>query len=213
MSFEVPLNDLDFLELHAKTLHALATYENATGDRTTLYKEFDHLQRTYLAALAGFGVVMSRAKEIATSGESASVGSIKMLAYMPAPLQRLLDDIPGRFDVLNDIIKGREVFSNVGAVAKTRTLTRFITAKDDNDKKTLAWGVITDAQGVMRVSLRDFRPHVALLEAVGQRDLAQRLAEDYLTAYVRGLNQYVMEIRRITISSRETRLLNGVKLT
>jgi hypothetical protein len=70
------------------------------------------------------------------------VGSIKLLAYMPAPLQRLLDNIPGRFDVLNDIIKGREVFSNVGAVAKTSTLTRFITAKDDNDKKTLAWGVI-----------------------------------------------------------------------
>jgi len=213
MSFEVPLNDLDFLQLHAKTLHALNAYENGSGDRTTVYAEFDRFQRNYLAALAGFGTVLNRAKEVAILGESTSVGSIKLLAFMPAPLQRLLDNIPGRFDVLNDIIKGREVFSNVGAVAKTSTLTRFITAKDDNDKKTLAWGVITDAQGVMRVTLRDFRPHVALLEGVGQKDLAQRLAQDYLAAYVRGLNQYVQDLRRMTVSSRETRLLNGEKLT
>jgi hypothetical protein len=121
-------------------------------------------------------------------------------------LQRLLDDIPGRFDVLNDIIKGREVFSNVGAVAKTSTLRRFITAKDDNDKKTLAWGVITDAHNVMRVTLRDFRPHVALLESIGQEDMARHLVKDYLVSYVRGLNQYVLDLRRITITRRATRL-------
>lgn len=205
MSFEVPLNDLDFIQLHTQTLHALAAYENRRGDRTALYAEFDRLQRTYLATLAGFGAVMARAKDIAILGESTSVGSIKLLAHMPTPLQRLLDNIPGRFDVLNDIIKGREVFSNVGAVAKTSTLTRFITAKDDNDKKTLAWGVITDAHNVMRVTLRDFRPHVALLDAAGQRDLARRLAEDYLAAYVRGLNQYVLDLRRMTITRRITR--------
>jgi hypothetical protein len=125
---------------------------------------------------------------------------------MPTPIQRLLDDIPSRFDVLNDIIKGREVFSNVGAVAKSSTLTRFITAKDDNDKKTLAWGVLTDAGNVMHVTLRDFRPHVALLEAAGQRDLARRLAQDYLAAYVRGLNQYILDLRRMTVSRRETRI-------
>src|SRR4030095_2555703 len=144
MSFEVPLDDLNFLQLHAQTLHALQAYESASGDRTALYAKFDELQRTYLATLAGFGTVLSRAKEIAILGGSTSVGRIKLLAYMPAPIQRLLDDIPGRFDVLNDIIKGREVFSNVGAVAKSSTLTRFITAKDDNDKKTLACGVLND---------------------------------------------------------------------
>ncbi len=205
MSFEVPLNDLDFVALHARTLHALVSYEMGSGDRTSLYAEFDRLQREYLAVLAGFGTVLTKAKEVAIQGKSTSVGSIKMLAFMPVPLQRLLDDIPGRFDVLNDIIKGREVFSNVGAVAKNSTLTRFITAKDDNEKKTLAWGVITDAQGTMRVTLRDFRPHVAMLENVRQGRLAKRLADDYLAAYVRGLNTYVQELRRITMSSRETR--------
>lgn len=201
MSFEVPLADLDFLQLHAQTLRALEIYE-AQGQNVAHFEAFDKLQRTYLAALAGFGAVMSRAKEIATLGESASVGSIKLLAHLPTPLQRLLDNVPGRVDMLNDMMKGREVFSNVGAVAKTSTLTRFITAKDDNDKKTLAWGVITDARGVMRITLRDFRPHVALLQAVGQQEIARSLAQDYLSAYARGLNQYVLELRRMTVTRR-----------
>jgi hypothetical protein len=206
MSFEVPLRELDFVQLHTDTLNALYAYEKTSVGRASHFAAFDQLQRTYLATLAGFGAVLSKAKEIALLGESASVGSIKLLAHLPTPLQRLLDNVPGQFNVLNDIIKGREVFSNVGAVASASTLTRFITAKDDNDKKTLAWGVITDAQGVMRVTLRDFRPHVAMLEAAGQKPLAQRLAQDYLAAYVRGLNRYVLDLRRITISSRETRL-------
>jgi hypothetical protein len=212
MTFEVPLGDLDLLNLHTGTLAALATYEQESGDRTALYAEFDRLQRTYLATLAGFGAVLSRAKEIALRGESASVGSLKMLAHVPAPLQRLLDRVPGQFDRLNDIIKGREVFSNVGAVAKTSTLTRFITAKDDNDKKTLAWGAITDAKGVMRLTLRDFRPQVSRLAACGQGDLARRLTQGYLDAYVRGLNQFILELRRITLASRETRLARPEKI-
>ncbi len=108
--------------------------------------------------------------------------------------------------MLNDIIKGREVFSNVGAVAPDSTLTRFITAKDDNDRKTLAWGVLTDANGVMRLSLRDFRPHVRLLMDIGRRDLATCLVQDYLDAYANGLNSYIRDLYRITLTSRETRM-------
>jgi hypothetical protein len=118
----------------------------------------------------------------------------------------VLDKIPSRFDVLNDIIKGREVFSNVGAVAPTSTLTRFITAKDDNDKKTLAWGAITAADGMMRITLRDFRPHVGLLAAAGLNGLALRICQDYLDTYTRGLNDFVRDVRSITLVSHETRL-------
>ena len=207
MTFEVPLRDLDLIDLHDQALNALDAYEQATHSRSSFYAAFDELQRTYLATLAGFGTVLSKAKEIALAGESVSVGTIKMLAHIPTPLQRLLDQIPGRLDMLNDIIKGREVFSNVGAVAPTSTLTRFITAKDDNDKKTLAWGAITDAQGTLRLSLRDFRPHVAALQAIGRRDLAVRAAGDYLDAYAQGLNDYVRDLHRITRFSRETRLI------
>ena len=207
MTFEVPLADLDLLSLHEETKAAMDAYESeAGGDRMAVYVEFDQLQRTYLASLAGFGAVMSRAKEIAVAGESVSVGTIKLLAHLPTPLQRMLDKVPSRIDLLNDLIKGREVFSNVGVVAPTSTLTRFITAKDDNDKKTLAWGVITDAQGVMQITLRDFRPHVALLESVGRRDLAVHIAQDYLDSYARGINSYIEDLRRIAETSRETRL-------
>lgn len=206
MSFTVPLKELDLLRLHEETIDALNQYERSPTDRQVHYERFDQRQREYLATLAGFGDVMTRAKIVALQGESASVGTIKLLAHMPTGLQRLLDDIPGRFEVLNDIIKGREVFSNVGAVARTSTLSRFITAKDDNEKKTLAWGVITTADGVMNISLRDFRPHVQLLLETGHADLARRIVQDYLEIYVQGLNSYISEVRRVTIASRQTRL-------
>ncbi len=206
ITFEAPLKELDFINLHQQCVAALESYKSGQGDRSDDYTNFDKLQRNYLASLAGFGAVLSRAKEIAIAGESASVGAIKMLAHMPTPLQRMLDQIPGRIDLLNDLIKGREVFSNVGAVAPTSTLTRFITAKDDNDKKDLAWGVMTDAQGIMRITLRDFRPHIRSLLAVKQKDLATCIVQDYLDTYANGLNTYIKELRRITETSRETRL-------
>ncbi|HEX2622701.1 MAG TPA: hypothetical protein VHL11_21220 [Phototrophicaceae bacterium] len=190
---------------------ALTGYKSEQGERSQQYQQFDSLQREYLATLAGFGAVLSRAKTIASSGEGASTGSIRLLAHMPRPLQRLLDEIPSKIDLLNDIIKGREVFSNVGAVAPTSTLTRFITAKDDNEKKTLAWGVITDAQGKMRISLRDFRPYVGLLNNQKLSDLARRITQDYLDTYVQGLNVYINDLRRITVASRETRMIKDLK--
>lgn len=204
--FTPPLHELDLLSLHDRTLKALSTYKEESGDRDAAYAEFDRLQREYLAALAGFGQVLSRAKEVATRGESASAGSIKMLAKMPTAVQRLLDQIPNRFEVLNDLIKGREVFSNVGAVVPGSTLRRFNTAKDDNEKKTLVWGVLSDADGVMHISLRDFRPHVAALSAVGQRQVAGEIAQHYLDTYAHGLNEYLRDLRRITMASRETRM-------
>jgi hypothetical protein len=205
MTFEVPLVELDLLNLYQQVLAALDVYKRTLGqDRAARYDEFETLQRSFLATLAGFGVVLSRSKEIAITGESTSVGIIKLMAHIPIPLQRLLDRIPGRFDMLNDLIKGREVLSNVGAVVPGSSLTRFSTAKDDNDKKTLVWGVMTDAAGTMHISLRDFRPHVAMLEQAGQRDLAVRIAQDYLDAYASGFNEFIKNLHRIAAVSRET---------
>jgi hypothetical protein len=203
MSFEVPLLELNLLQLHQAVIKALDAYEGGGGGGGA----FDKLQRQYLRALAGFGEVMSKAKEIANAGESASVSSIKLLAHIPLPLQSLLNEIPGRFDMLNDIIKGREIFSNVGQVAKSSTLRRFITAKDDNEKKTLAWGILSDADGVMRITLRDFRPHVGMLLKIGQRDLAKRITQDYLDSYAHGFNRYLADVQQITLKSRETRMM------
>lgn len=208
LNLEVPLAELDLLNLHTHTLRALERYEAGIGDRAGAYAKFDQAQRLYLAALAGFGLYLSRAKEVASQGQSASVGAIKLLAHLPPPVQRLLDKVPERFELINNLIKGREVFSNIGAVSKTSSLTRFITAKDDNEKKQLVWGVITDANGLMQVSLRDFRPHVAALLAAGRKDLASLVTQDYLDAYAQGLNTYVHDLFRITTASRETQPLH-----
>ncbi|MCB0037850.1 MAG: hypothetical protein KDE51_27645, partial [Anaerolineales bacterium] len=185
MTFEVPLADLDLIALHEKTVAAMSAYQ---AREIGAKEQFEELQTAYLSVLAGFGHLLNSAKEVAIAGRSNSVETIRLLANIPKPLQNLLATIPDRFEVINDMVKGREVFSNVGAVAPSSTLTRFITAKDDNERKTLCWGVITDANGMMTVSLRDFRPHVGLLCQVGQRPLAQEITQEYLDAYAQGVN-------------------------
>jgi hypothetical protein len=201
-TFRNPMHDL--LDWHDSALESLHAYKTAHKDRGEAYARFDECQRRYLRMLAGFGELMRKYKEIALSGQSTSTMSIKMLAHMPDPVQRLLDQIPGQFDVLNEIIKGEEVFSNVGRVAKGSTLRRFITAKDDNRQKTLAWGVVTDDQDIVHISLRDFRPHVTVLYENGLSPLADLIAQDFLDSYVDGFNLFVRELREITVASRET---------
>ncbi len=211
LNLEVPYMELNILSLHAQTMKLLSAYESSTEDRGAIYASFDQSQKLYLASLAGFGTILAKAKEIAIQGESSSVGAIKLLAHLPPALQKLLDKIPERFDLLNNMLKGREVFSNVGAVVQTSTLTRFLTAKDDNAQKQLAWGVITDAKSNMRISLRDFRPHVAALLSVGRKDLANLMAQDYLEAYAIGFNAYVKDLTRIALAKRDTTPVSPTK--
>jgi len=112
-------------------------------------------------------------------------------------MQYVLDQIPQRIGFLNEIIKGNEVFSNVGRVAPGTSLTRFISAKDDGQAKDLIWGVLTDDQDRMQISLRDFRPFVPQLVALGESALAEVLAQDYLASYVAGLNRFVAELNAL----------------
>src|SRR5439155_21345391 len=95
-TFRNPMNDL--LEWHDSTLAALRDYKAAKKDRAQIYAQFDERQRKYLRLIAGFGELMRRYKDIALSGQSTSTMSIRMLAHMPDVVQRLLDQIPGRFD-------------------------------------------------------------------------------------------------------------------
>lgn len=204
LSLEAPLVELDLLGLHQRALRSLADYQAASGDRSALYQAFDQNRRQYLAALSGLGAIFNKLKEIAIAGESVSAGAIKMLAHLPPALQTWLDGLPTRVGMLNDLLKGREVFSNVGAVVASSTLRRFVTAKDDNEQKQLVWGLITGADGVLRLSLRDFRPHVAALQAIGRADLAQKITQDYLDAYAEGFNRYLADLQRMALVNRET---------
>jgi len=91
-------------------------------------------------------------------------------------------------------------------MAPTSTRARYITAKGDNDRKPLVWGVITDANEVMRIRLRDFRSHVGMLDASGCRELAVGVSQGYLHAYARGLKGCLRHLIRISRTSRETGL-------
>lgn len=203
-TFRNPLTD--FAQIHAETLRALQVYRaSAKDNRSSEFKAFFEQQVNYLSMIAGFGELLARYREVALTGQSTSTATIRFLANLPPMMQSLLNAIPSQFDVLNEIIKGEEVFSNIGRVAAGSTLNRFITAKDDNDQKMLAWGVLSDDRGMMHLSLRDFRPHVTALAHLNLADLAQQITQDYLDSYAQGLNQYMAELRDIVVASRDTR--------
>jgi hypothetical protein len=192
----------EFIRIHQETMDALRRYNTADrADSRRAYGEFESKQAEYLALIAGFGELLARYKDIAIRGESPSTLSIKALAHMHPALQQLFTSIPGKFDVMNEVIKGEEVFSNIGRVASGSTLRRFITAKDDNEQKTFCWGVITDDNDTIYVSLRDFRPHVRVLYDNQYPNLAQMIVQDYLDAYANGLNQFITDLREITLAN------------
>jgi hypothetical protein len=205
MTFEVPLANLELISKHQKTLAALYAFDRGSRNRQHDYTQFEKQRQAYFKMLAGYGAILDDAKQAALSGRNLSLNSIRLLANIPTSIQRQLDKIPGQIDAVNDQIKGREVFSNVGKVAPTSTLTRFITAKDDNERKELAWGVLTDAEGKMRITLRDFRPHVYFLQQAGRHDVANRIAAHQLDSYAAGLNRYVRELYLIAATSYQTR--------
>jgi hypothetical protein len=167
------------------------------------WRAFDRARRELLTYLKAFGELMDTLKAVTMRGESFNTASIRLLGHLHPSMQNLLDQIPQRIGALNEVIKGNEAFSNVGRVAPGTSLTRFISARDDGQTKELIWGILTDDQGQMHISLRDFRPFVPQLLILGETELADLLAEDYLERYVDGLNRFVAELSTL-ITSKET---------
>lgn len=166
------------------------------------WNSFYEARNRYLEMLRMFGVLMLKYKEVALSGKSFSTATLRILASVPKRLQPMFRNIPDRIDILNDMLKGTEVFSNAGKVAETSSLTRFITAKDDNRKKTLCWGIMTRADDEMVISLRDFRPQLSVLVKQNAYDVAKLITEDFLEGYAAGLEGYIRELTEIVKSSR-----------
>ncbi len=155
-------------------------------------------ERTELCGdLMAYAAVLRALREITTRGESFTTAALKLLAHLPRPMQSLMDQIPQKIDLLNEIVKGAEVFSNIGQVARNSSVNRFASSRDDGDTKLLIWGLMADAEGQLVITLRDFRPHVGPLLAAGHTHLAELLAADFLDAYAQGLNSMVKRIRRV----------------
>jgi hypothetical protein len=142
------------------------------------------LKRTFLIGnMRAFSYVLAANKTVAMRGDSLNIAILNLIAHLPSWLQYLLNAIPESLPVLNEIIKGDEVYSNVGRVSKGASITRFMSAKDDGATKALVWGVMTDDQNRLIVTMRDFRPHVKPLVKAGQINLAKTLAQDYVDTY------------------------------
>ena len=161
--------------------------------------------RKMLAYLQAFGELLNTLKAVTMRGESFNTATLRMLAHLPSSMQNLLDQIPQRISVLNEIIKGTEVFSNVGRVAPNSSLSRFSSARDDGETKQLIWGFLTDDKGTMHITLRDFRPFVPLLlqlrDPPGQA-LADLLARDYLQVYVQDFNRFIDQLSTFVASEK-----------
>jgi hypothetical protein len=155
-------------------------------------------ERTELCGdLLAYAAVLRALREITTRGESFTTAALRLMGHLPRPMQSLLDLIPQKIDLLNEIVKGAEVFSNIGQVARSSSVSRFASSRDDGDTKLLIWGLMADARGQLVITLRDFRPHVAPLLAAGHGALAELLAADFLEAYAQTLNGLVRRLQRV----------------
>ncbi len=186
-TFRNPLTD--FPKVFQATADAYPVYRET--EAAEAWREFDTARRRLLAYLEAFGRVMDAIKAVTMRGESFNTATLQLLGHLPSAMQELLNAIPQRIGVLNEVLKGSEVFSNVGRVAAGSSLRRFNSAKDDGPAKTLVWGVLTDDRNVLHVSLRDFRPFISLLWEHGETDAARKLSQEYLDHYVIGLNDFV----------------------
>lgn len=199
-----------FSQLWSKYENASTALDYYTGQQTAAaWAMFNDARYSLLIQLDHFGQLLRAHKRVALEGESTSTATMKLMAHLPDSLLTLLDQIPRRIDVLNEVIKGEEVFSNVGRVARGSSLTRFISAKDDNENKTLVWGILTDDQEVLHLSLRDFRPHIAALQPLGKVDLAELMLKHYLDSFAQGFNEFVARLLDI-LNATATHTTKGV---
>lgn len=160
-------------------------------------QEFTEERRALYSELKTYGMLLQTLRQVTMRGESFATAALRLLSHLPGPMQHIMDLVPQKIDILNEIIKGREVFSNVGPVAGESSLTRFASSRDDGETKLLVWGFMTDAAGQLQITLRDFRPHVADLVHLEQSQLAQALTQDYLDAYAATVELLVRRIQRI----------------
>ncbi len=198
-----------FTQLWSKyqsVLKALEVYHSHPSQAD--WTNFSETRYALLVQLDHFGQLLQAHKRVALEGASPSTATMRLLAHVPDSLLKLLDEIPRRIDVLNEVIKGEEVFSNVGRVARGSSLSRFISAKDDNENKTLVWGILTDDKEILHLSLRDFRPHVAALSRLGRFDLAEMMLKHYLDNFAQGFNEFVLHLLDI-LNATATHITKG----
>ncbi|MDM8521282.1 hypothetical protein QUF64_14650 [Anaerolineales bacterium HSG6] len=155
------------------------------------WSKFADSRGAFLTQLSYFIDLLDAYKRVALQGGSTSTATMKLLAHLPNAFREILNEIPERIDVLNEVLKGEEVISNVGRVANGSSITRFISAKDDNENKTLVWGVVSDNNDNLCLSLRDFRPYIAAFAKIDRLDIAQLVVDHLVESFAVGFNTFI----------------------
>ncbi len=189
-------NPLPELLSHLQTCEELVRRLRQRAD-ATVREQFLQERRILYSELRTFGAFLQTLREVTMRGENFTTAALRLLGHLPAPMQYIMDLIPQKIGILNEIIKGREVFSNIGQVPATSSVTRFASSRDDGDTKVLVWGIMSDASGQLVITLRDFRPYVAALHHRGRGDLAAMLTQDYVDRYASTVNEIVQGIQRV----------------
>jgi hypothetical protein len=151
----------------------------------------------YLGDLKAFSDILQHYRIVAASGEGMGTAAIRLIAGLSPSMQQAADNISEQFSVVNETLKGEEVFSNVGQVSSHSSLSRFTSAKDDNERKTLVWGIMTDKDNRLVITLRDFREPVTTLARSGHPKLAHQITQEFLTAYLDGVYRFAAEVEEI----------------
>ncbi|MEL6271417.1 MAG: hypothetical protein AAFR22_16535, partial [Chloroflexota bacterium] len=201
--FRSPLPSFHVEHNRLVQLRDQAIQRRVFGSNRKAIEQFERERQNYLGYLSAYTEVMLRFREIATSGESMGATAIRLIAGLPQGLQKLADEVPGQISVVNDTIKGDEVFSNVGRVTRGSSIARFASAKDDNDKKVLVWGVMTNDVDELYITLRDFREPVLNIVREGHLEIAQLITQDFLDSYMAGLYRFAQEMSDIIATSRK----------
>jgi hypothetical protein len=158
-----------------------------TPEGAAAFYSFAQKRAILIGNLRAFSHLLAANKAVAMRGESLNLAILRLIAHLPPVAQWTLNMIPQQSPVLNEVIKGDEVYSNVGRVASGSSLTRFMSAKDDGNTKALVWGVMTTDEGRLVVTMRDFREFIRPLVLLGRVDLAHILAQDYVDTYTAAL--------------------------
>src|SRR5690606_19026764 len=96
-----------------------------TPEGRQAFDEFARNRRLLIGNLRAFSHVLEANKAVAIRGESLNIAVLKLLVGLPLPVQALLKEIPEQVLPLIEIIRGDEVYSNVGRVAQGSSLARF----------------------------------------------------------------------------------------
>ena len=184
-----------FLDLFYDTYNALQAYKATPSN--SAWTKFNTLRGELLREIYYFGQLMLAHKQLTIEGQNPSIASLKLLGHLPGALQHFLDQIPQKIDIMNEVLKGEEVFSNIGRVARDTSLTRLTSASDDNEAKALVWAFVTDDQDVLHISLRDFRPEITALFENGLTELAHQITQDLTDAFAQKLANFVQKLSEI----------------